>query len=308
MNERPEQEIFEGVAEIKAIDAAFVEKDWFVTQVISSLFEFKYEGFEFVFTGGTALSKAHNLIQRFSEDVDFRVIAPKDQQNRSYLSRFKHEVIQHLRLNDFSLKNHHITALNDNRFIVIEFDYPSYFTTPVAIRPHVQIEISVKAPQRKGIVLPVSSFVNTLTKSPPEAESVLSIDPVESASDKLSALAWRIPTRIRGSENDDRALVRHIHDLALLKKLALFDEYFVDLVAASMLEDEGRLRKNPEFAAFSMAEKFQRMLSILNSDKEYPGEYDVFVKGVSYAVEGETPDFTMGLNAVQALVDRFLKA
>lgn len=41
MNERPEQELFEGVAEIKAIDAAFVEKDWFVTQVISSLFEFK---------------------------------------------------------------------------------------------------------------------------------------------------------------------------------------------------------------------------------------------------------------------------
>ena len=77
MNRRPEKELFEEVALLKNIDPSFIEKDWFVTQVIAVLADLNAEDFEFVFTGGTALSKAHHLIQRVSEDVDFRVIASK---------------------------------------------------------------------------------------------------------------------------------------------------------------------------------------------------------------------------------------
>jgi predicted nucleotidyltransferase component of viral defense system len=51
-----------------------VEKDWYVTQVIRKISKIHYEDFQVIFTGGTALSKAYGLIQRFSEDVDFRVI------------------------------------------------------------------------------------------------------------------------------------------------------------------------------------------------------------------------------------------
>ncbi|WP_368501892.1 nucleotidyl transferase AbiEii/AbiGii toxin family protein [Flavitalea sp. BT771] len=29
-----------------------------------------------IFTGGTALAKAHRILQRFSEDIDFRLVAP----------------------------------------------------------------------------------------------------------------------------------------------------------------------------------------------------------------------------------------
>ncbi len=80
MNRRPEKGLFEDVALLKTIAPSFIEKDWWVTQVIAVLANHTAEGFEFVFTGGTALSKAHNLIQRFSEDVDFRVIASKTPQ------------------------------------------------------------------------------------------------------------------------------------------------------------------------------------------------------------------------------------
>jgi predicted nucleotidyltransferase component of viral defense system len=76
MNILPKKEIIEEVAQIKGISEAFIEKDWFVTKVIKIISAISFEDYNIVFTGGTALSKAHGLIQRFSEDVDFRVIAP----------------------------------------------------------------------------------------------------------------------------------------------------------------------------------------------------------------------------------------
>ncbi|MBK6621639.1 MAG: nucleotidyl transferase AbiEii/AbiGii toxin family protein [Saprospirales bacterium] len=74
MNASPSKEQLEQVAIELAIDPSMVEKDWNVTQVLAFLASKHFPGFDIVFSGGTALSKAHGLIQRFSEDVDFRVI------------------------------------------------------------------------------------------------------------------------------------------------------------------------------------------------------------------------------------------
>jgi predicted nucleotidyltransferase component of viral defense system len=301
MNEQPNQEEFKAVAEEMATNQSFIEKDWFVTQVVAALAVFRYEGFEFIFTGGTALSKAHSLMKRFSEDVDFRVITPQGQRNRTQLSKFKNAVLAHLRQSGFPIEDVQVKARDDNRYVAFEFNYPSVFPQAEALRPHVQIEISVRDPQCPPMRLPVSSFVNKAYSRPPEVEGIACISPVESAADKLSALAWRIPARIRGDEKDDPALVRHIHDLALLKDRALADEQFTALVRASILTDEND-RRAPELVGLSVEEKFRQMLERLENDPEYPAEYATFVKGVSYAAEGEFPDFTTALKAVRELV------
>ena len=72
----PGRAVLEEVALLLGINEAFVEKDWFVTEVINVLVQHPQAGLSLVFTGGTALSKAHKLIKRFSEDVDFRVVGP----------------------------------------------------------------------------------------------------------------------------------------------------------------------------------------------------------------------------------------
>ena len=301
MNERPDQSEFEEIALLTGIEPAFIEKDWFVTQVVATLANFKYEGVEFIFAGGTALSKAHNLIKRFSEDVDFRVIVPQAQQVRSKLSKLKHAVLSHLRESGFGISDAQVTARDDNRHVAFEFDYPSHFQSPEALRAHVQIEITVRAAQYLGIHLPVSSFVSTAYSRLPEVDRISCINPVESAADKLSALAWRIPSRIRGSEADDPAIVRHLHDLAMIKDRALADAHFPVLVMMSMQEDD---RRAPSLSGLPIAEKFRQMLETLELDPEYPIEYDTFVRGVSYAVEGEFPDFSTAMMAVRELVQR----
>ena len=53
------------------LDAAFIEKDYWVTQALRSLSE--HYSASIVFKGGTSLSKGYSIIERFSEDVDVLV-------------------------------------------------------------------------------------------------------------------------------------------------------------------------------------------------------------------------------------------
>lgn len=58
------------------IPYSFVEKDYWITQVLWRLARSKYVD-EAVFKGGTSLSKGYNLIERFSEDLDIAIINDK---------------------------------------------------------------------------------------------------------------------------------------------------------------------------------------------------------------------------------------
>ena len=65
------------VARATGILMAQVEKDFWVTEVLRGVARCSADtGVSAVFKGGTSLSKAFGLIQRFSEDVDVIVIAP----------------------------------------------------------------------------------------------------------------------------------------------------------------------------------------------------------------------------------------
>lgn len=50
-----------------------VEKDYYVTKAIHALVLVNNDYYELIFQGGTSLSKGYRLIERFSEDIDFRV-------------------------------------------------------------------------------------------------------------------------------------------------------------------------------------------------------------------------------------------
>ena len=54
-----------------------VEKDFWITEVLRGAIAWSHrEKVDLVWRGGTSLSKAHRVIQRFSEDVDLVVMLP----------------------------------------------------------------------------------------------------------------------------------------------------------------------------------------------------------------------------------------
>jgi hypothetical protein len=62
-------EIFSEVAAQWDLPAAAIEKDWWVVRTLELIFETEIAPHT-VFKGGTSLSKAWNLVDRFSEDID----------------------------------------------------------------------------------------------------------------------------------------------------------------------------------------------------------------------------------------------
>lgn len=304
MNARPNRDTIEEVALLMSIEPAYVEKDWFVAQIIALLAKAKYGDFKLIFTGGTALSKAHRLISRYSEDIDYRIVSPV--QKRSGLSGFKNYIVDYLNKNGFNVPDSKVRAQNNNQYFTIEIDYETYFDKHAALRPHIQIEMSIRAPQLTPIEKPVSSFINELSKQPPEAIMVACSDPTENAADKLSAITWRIPDRIRGQAYDDPSIVRHIHDLAILSKMVVDDKAFAALVSNSVQNDASRSKNNLAFASQTLETKFTHMLDILGSDHEYPKEYKHFVESMSYALNDSIPKYEEALRVIKTLVDKVL--
>ena len=66
-------DIIRATSQRLSISELFVEKDYWITFVLSNLSKSKHAS-NAVFKGGTSLSKGFNLINRFSEDVDIAII------------------------------------------------------------------------------------------------------------------------------------------------------------------------------------------------------------------------------------------
>ena len=77
MNLHKNRELFKdaiiATAQGQRIAEIYVEKDYWVTLVLQSIFSDEI-GASCVFKGGTALSKYNYLINRFSEDIDIVLI------------------------------------------------------------------------------------------------------------------------------------------------------------------------------------------------------------------------------------------
>ena len=73
--ENQRRQIIEQVNARTGMSLKAVEKDWWVTLVLKALFSLPMRE-HFIFKGGTSLSKAWKLIERFSEDIDI-ALAPE---------------------------------------------------------------------------------------------------------------------------------------------------------------------------------------------------------------------------------------
>jgi predicted nucleotidyltransferase component of viral defense system len=299
----PSKAVFEEVSLKKRIDEAFIEKDWYVIQVIKTLIDHPYQDVQLIFTGGTSLSKAHKLIERFSEDVDFRLTAPSltgkgPSAVRKTLSDFKNHVSALLGQSFTVLRT---DAKNNNRYILVELAYPTVYTPALALRPHIKLEFALDDLLLPSMLLPVSSFVHEVAGEAPEIARIACINPVENATDKLSALIWRIPSRVRGEQDRQPDLVRHLHDLAKLSGQALASPDFASLLHQTVERDDSRAEA---VQGLSLSEKLAKVIAVLETDKTYPSEYVTFVQGMSYAKNADVPSFDEALTAVKRLAQK----
>ena len=279
-----------------------IEKDWHVVRAIGVITALDHGEVRPAFCGGTSLSIAWGLIKRFSEDIDFKVAMPpaaNTSRARAQRRAYREKVLAALSAADFELiQPPHVR--NQSNFFSAEFAYPSGFDTAPGLRPHLRMEMTFQAPALPTIQRPIRSLVAQALGQGPDILAVPCVDPIETAADKLSALAWRVCTRNRNGNDDDPTIIRHLHDLAALEPRVITAPALATLVRVAMQADTGRgggrVPADPD-------ERFSLMFKTLSTDPLWADEYDRFVRDVSFARSDEIMSFAAALEAARRLAN-----
>ncbi len=152
------QLIFKQIHEDIPIPDASIEKDWWVVQTLSLVFQTSAAP-HLVFKGGTSLSKAWGIIERFSEDVDlalsyeflgFSVNSSRTQITKLHDASFKYisetflpELRQVFQVNGFADVEIDLTEVEspDQDPVKVLIKYPSVTEKSRYILPEVKLEI-----------------------------------------------------------------------------------------------------------------------------------------------------------------------
>lgn len=208
-------------ADIGGVTAALLEKDEHLTDALRALFGLKFEHATLVFCGGTSLSKAHQLIERMSEDADLKVVMADsaEEWSRSRLRRYlgqevRSRVLTVLSDMGFVEDRTGRCSLNDNRYFKSQWRYAGSYEGVAALRPHLQIELVVRSP-----VLPIGSAeIGTLSDRLAMRAGSQTTVPVlavaETMAEKVLSFLRRFALRQLGDDQPawDTALVRHVYD------------------------------------------------------------------------------------------------
>jgi predicted nucleotidyltransferase component of viral defense system len=273
--------------ELLGLDEAVIEKDYYVTQVIHALSNLENEVFRVIFCGGTCLVKAHKLVQRMSEDVDFKVqlkIGENFSKSRlkKELKEFRTLVRSTLVLPDLAVTND--VARNEGRYQQITLKYPHSFPIGSALRPDIKIEFTFA-----DILLPTNELeiktiiednfkeVNLFT---PPITKCISID--ETAIEKWVGLTRRITAIERGREDDDKTLIRHVYDLNAINTANKINASFIEFAKIIVISD-GKQFKNqhPEYAADPSTE-IRQSLALLKDKPLWKERYEEFIEAMVY--------------------------
>ncbi len=296
LNDIPNHQFILEAAEDKESHPAFIEKDWYAVQVLKSLGNFTNDrGIELVFSGGTSLSKGDDIIKRFSEDLDF-VLRSKEPVKEGARRNFRRAVIAHITADErFDIDPDKVQRGDSNRFFKAQIQYPREFGHD-SLRPDVQIEMTFFNPRLPVAMQDIRSIISEMSGGEPETQMTC-VSPIETASDKVSALTWRVLVRDRSARNDDPTMVRHLHDLAALKDKILGDrETFIDCARQSLEHDKSRRRGGDAIAGMRISDRMEKAVEQLSNDKEYQTEYQIFVDRMSYADNSERIAFDDALS------------
>lgn len=170
-------ETLDAAAEQLGISATAIEKDYWVSQVLRGLCRELSDAF--VFKGGTSLSKAYHLVERFSEDIDLLVL-PGGRGREATDKLMK-------RMADVAASEVGGTATSTGssetgRHRAYEISYPATRAPTQLVRTTVLLEMGVRGGDHPSNVVPVGCLLgDTLAQAGTDITVYSDLQPVEVA-------------------------------------------------------------------------------------------------------------------------------
>jgi hypothetical protein len=282
-------------------NAAVVEKDWRVVQALAAIAALDTAPVRLIFGGGTALSRAHRLIRRMSEDIDLKIVA-EPEPNRGSLRRLREAVTSALLEAGFEFdpaNPQHRESGNTSRWTIFRIPYRPR-STAQSLRPEILIEMGVWPLRRPAVELPVLSFVAEAMKRPPEVARMACVSITQTAAEKFVALTRRVAAELEPGAPQDPTLVRHLYDLHALR--AHYDPAEVAMLARQVMPHDAVEfgNKAPAYREDPLRET-QRALKALGSLSRYADAYYAFRQTMVY---GEAVEYAACLATLNELAKR----
>ncbi|OGT42354.1 MAG: hypothetical protein A3F13_07165 [Gammaproteobacteria bacterium RIFCSPHIGHO2_12_FULL_40_19] len=269
------------------LTGAVVEKDYYVTQAIYALSDIQNENFRLVFAGGTCLAKAHRIVDRMSEDIDFK-IQIKNNENFS-----RSRLIKALKEFRVQIKSSFIVpgltpieevARNEGKYQRVILKYPHIYPISPTLRPDLLLELTLSDIHLDIEDLSVKTIIEDVLKevmifSPPQTPCI-SVE--ETAIEKWVGLTRRVIAIERNYQPDDNALVRHIYDLNSIKKANMINDSFFTLAKTIVSNDAKQFKsQHPEYSVNPGAE-IRESLSLLKNKPIWKEHYQKFLSDMVY--------------------------
>lgn len=233
--------IFNAIATELGMTPFAVEKDWWVSRTLNIIFQMDIAA-HLVFKGGTSLSKAWKLINRFSEDIDLAIDKEffesyKGDLTRTQIGRLRKEAGIYTTETFFSDLQEAFSASgfqeldfkvidseeSDQDPRIIEIHYPNIIPKPSEyVLPRVQIEISCRSLREPFTVRQFGALVDEYYADMDFAESVFEVPTVNPERTFLEKLFLLHEEFHRPAEKMrvDR-LSRHLYDIYHLTKAGI---------------------------------------------------------------------------------------
>lgn len=306
-------QIIEEVSNLLQISPAVVEKDIFVTQALYALSDLKDIFFQLVFQGGTCLSKAYSLIQRMSEDCDFRITSNdlvkklSKAEYRRQLRRFRRKIVTALEQNGFTINHEKIRIDNSGQYMDMSIDYDTKFPLSAALRPQIKLEFIALNTK----VLPATKVITSLIQQTLKdetydlAKALLCANVTETAADKWVAFTRRAATIARGYRKHDNTLVRHLYDLYMLDQQQVLDKRFHLLATDIMIDDQQQYKMHSLDYANDPIQETQFILEELEQKPIWREDWQNFTSAMVF--QGKAPDFDDALKTLNRLSEEIIR-
>jgi len=280
------QELLEVQAHFGLPSPALVEKDFYVVKALAAIVAVEMEGLplRLVFGGGTALSRAHRLVRRMSEDIDLRIVVDNNRSARGALRRLRTKVTEALLGAGFKFDPGdpaYRKSGNESRYTIYRLPYEPVTTGEGALRPTIQIETAVWPLRRPAVERSVISFMAEGLQRPAEIANIACVSILETAADKFVALTRRAGAELAGLDEPDPTLVRHLHDLHALREH--YDPAEVVALAREVMLADAEAYGNqfPAYRENPMRETLQAVEDLV-ADRGYARRYREFQRLMVY--------------------------
>ncbi len=181
--------------QLARLPEAMLEKDVFMTEALLAIAALRNTEIGVIFCGGTSLSKAHHLVERMSEDVDFKlqVVDGTLSRNarRNLLGGFRDTAVVRLRGLGYEIEPKHVKSRDSNSYNQILLPYKTSFGPHAAIRADVVIELNASNPRVATVPCEVRTLVSSKLKLS-RSGAVHCLNVSETVAEKLVGFTRRV--------------------------------------------------------------------------------------------------------------------